>query len=120
MTYNFTERKPLLHYSEEEERATVFDSDLPDSPMPRRKKSNRQRKHKRRHLGKGLKGVKFSKGRLALRVGGFSGVQRLAPSQLIRFIPLAKLKQAARKVLQKSKGKTIKKRRKSKKRKSQA
>ncbi len=118
MTYNFTERKPLLHYSEEEERATVFDSELPNLSMSRRKKASKLRKHKQRHLGKGLKGIKFSKGRLAIRLGGFAGVQRVAPSQLIRFIPLTRLKQAARKVLQKSKGKTIRKRKRNKKRKN--
>jgi hypothetical protein len=61
-------------------------------------------------VGKGLKGIKFSKGRLALRLAGYSGVQRLAPSQLVRFIPLSKLKQAARKVLSRTGGKKIKKR----------
>lgn len=110
MTYNFSERKPLLHYSDQEERANFFDTEELDSSMPRRKRSGKQKKGKRQSTGKGLKGVKFSKGRLALRIGGYSGVQRLAPSQLVRYIPLAKLKQAARKVLAKTGGKKIKRR----------
>ena len=117
MTYNLTERKPLLHYSDQEERATFFDSDLLDSSMPRRKKSGNKKKYKGKSASRGLKGVKFSKGRLALRIGGYSGVQRLAPSQLVRFIPLSKLKQAARKVLQRSGGKKVKRRKKKGKRK---
>lgn len=118
MTFNFSERKPLLHYSENEERAHFFDTDSIDLSMPRRKRSGKTKKRKGRSAGKGLKGVKFSKGRLALRIGGYSGVQRLAASQLVRFIPLSKLKQAARKVLQRTGGKKTKKRRKGRKRKS--
>lgn len=110
MTYNFSEQKPLLHYSEEAERASFFDTEELDPSMPRRKKSGTKKRGKRRLVGKGLKGIKFSKGRLALRLAGYSGVQKLAPSQLVRFIPLSKLKQAARKVLTKTGGKKIKKR----------
>ncbi len=112
MTYNFSGKKSLLHYSENEERANFFDTEDFDSSMPRRSKLGKQKKGKRRSA---LKGVKFSKGRLALRIKGYSGVQRLAPSQLVRYIPLVNLKQAARKVLGHAGGKRTK-RRKSKKR----
>ena len=120
MTYNLSERKPLLHYSEEEERANFFDTDNLDSSMPRKKRSGKTRKAKGRSVAKGFKGIKFSKGRLSLRIGGYSGIQRLAPSQLVRFIPLSKLKQAARKVLQKSGGKKTRRRRKKGKRKNKS
>ena len=119
MTYNLSKKKPLLHYSENEERASFFDTELLDPSMPRRKNSGkRSKKNKRKSLGKGLKGIKFSKGHIALRIGGYSGVQKFAPSQLVRYIPLAKLKQAGKRVLQRTGGRKIKRRRKKGKRKS--
>ena len=38
-------------------------------------------------------------GRVKLRVTGYQGLQSLAPSSLIRFIPTTKLRLAARRVL---------------------
>ena len=78
-----------------------------------------KRKNSGKKQLKGTKGLKFSKGRLALRLAGF-GLQKLGASELVKFIPLSKLKQAAKKVLR---GKGTKKtkrtnRRKNKKRKS--
>ena len=46
--------------------------------------------------------VRLTKGRLSLRVAGFQGTHRLAPSALVRYIPLNKLKLAAKKVLRAS------------------
>ena len=43
--------------------------------------------------------VRVVNGRVALRVGGFPGVQRVGASQLVRFVPLNKLKAAAKRVL---------------------
>ena len=120
MTYNFSEKKPLLHYSENEERASFFDTEelaegrrqrqQQRSPsMPRKKKSGSTKKVGKRRF-QSLKGVKFSKGRLALHLKGYKGVQKLAPAQLVRYIPLTKLKQAARKVLSKFGEKKVRKR----------
>jgi hypothetical protein len=107
--------QPLVKYSQDLERASFFD-DVPDSSMPRSKKSKR----KGTASPKAVKGVRFIKGRIALRLSGY-GVQKLAAVDLVRFIPLSKLKQAAKKVL-KSKGirRTKKSKRKSKKQASSA
>ena len=115
MSFELSEQKPLLHYSEDEERAHFVDLDKVSVSMPRKKKTS----NKRRKAGKTTKGVRFQKGRLALRIRGYKGVQRIAPAQLVRFIALNKLKVAAKRVLQHSIGKkTLYKRKKSKKRKN--
>jgi hypothetical protein len=46
--------------------------------------------------------VRLTKGRLSLCVAGFQGTHRLAPSALVRYIPLNKLKLAVKKVLRAS------------------
>ena len=46
--------------------------------------------------------VRVIKGRLNLRVAGYKGIQKLAPSSVIPYIPLTKLRAAAKKVLGKS------------------
>ena len=71
-----------------------FDKNETTESMPR--KTSKSRKGKKRV--KSLKGIKFSSGRLLLRVPGY-GLQRLAPSDLVRFIPSVKLRSAAKKVL---------------------
>lgn len=103
MSYGFQENKLLVPYSENEERAQIINvSDL-ESSMPRKSKrlsKKRSKKSRRTTKGfKGFKGVKIVHGKLALKVLGYQGVQKLSPSQLIRFIPLNKLKTAAKKVL---------------------
>jgi hypothetical protein len=59
------------------------------------KKSRRKSSHRR---VKGAKGVRVTKGRVAIRVAGH-GVTKLAAAQLVRYVPLSKLKTAAKKVL---------------------
>jgi len=46
--------------------------------------------------------VRVINGRVSLRVGGFPGVQRVGASQLVRFVPLNKLRAAAKRVLGRS------------------
>jgi hypothetical protein len=53
---------------------------------------------------------------LSLRLAGF-GVQKLGASELVKYIPLSKLREAAKKVLR-GKGTRIKKRRRTRRRKS--
>lgn len=109
MSYGF-DAKPLLNYSDSQERASLVDSefDSKDS-MPRKYKRKSSRKIKR-----GLKGVRVTKGRISLKVSGYKGFQKLGASELIHYIPLSKLKAAAKKVLKRSGAKKTKKRRKGK------
>ena len=116
MVFGFSSDQPLLKFSENEERAS-FIEDKEDTSMSRSKggKGGKRKKTGKRAL-KGTKGLKFSKGRLAFRLAGF-GLQKLGASELVKFIPLSKLKQAAKKVLR-GKGTKPTKRRKNKKCKS--
>jgi hypothetical protein len=106
-------QQPLLSYSDRQERATLV-RDFVDSPElsmpPRRRRGrpsrvgggasagHRRRKGVRKHRVKGAKGVRVTKGRVAIRLAGH-GVTKLAASQLVRYVPLSKLKSAAKKVL---------------------
>jgi len=53
----------------------------------------------RRRKSRGVSKIRIVKGKVALRIGGFPGVQRVGASQLVRFVPLNKLRSAAKKVL---------------------
>jgi hypothetical protein len=100
---------PLLSYSDRQERATLV-RDLVDGShsMPPRKRGvgrrpraagkGRKRKSTSHRRVKGAKGVRVTKGRVAIRLAGH-GVTKLAASQLVRYVPLSKLKSAAKKVL---------------------
>jgi len=111
---------PLVSYSETLQRASVFNpnseeqdeeeeedsglsdeeeefSDFSESSMPARRK--RGAGGGRRGKVKG--GHRLKAGRINLRIPGF-GLQKLGASQLVRFIPLSKLKVAAKKVLKAS------------------
>lgn len=46
-----------------------------------------------------MRGVRIVRGRVALRVRGFAGLQHLGASDLVRFVPLSKLRSAAKKLL---------------------
>jgi len=46
--------------------------------------------------------VRLVKGRLSLKVAGYPGVHRFGASQLIQFVPLNKIKVAAKKILSQS------------------
>lgn len=106
--------QPLVKYSNDSERASFFD-DIEDTSMPRRKGS----KGRGKKSVKGTKGVRFSQGRISLRLPGY-GVQKLAAVDLVRYVSLSKLKQAAKKVLR-SRGirRTTKRRKGSKRQKKQ-
>ena len=111
----FASNRPLLNFSTKDERATLLPIESELMPQRRRRRgvaatssqritrsaSGRKRLAKRRkgRRVKSTKGIRLIKGRLALRVAGYSGLQRIAPSQLVRFVPLSKLKTAAKRVL---------------------
>ncbi len=48
---------------------------------------------------KRFRGIRIAKGQVALRVPGYKGVQKVSASQLVRFVPLVKLKTAAKRIL---------------------
>jgi len=104
MTFDSFGRKPILHYSENQERAILFDNEPKDS-MPARRRRRSSRKSKRR-VGSSRKlkgGHRINKGRISVRLSGF-GLQKLPASQLIRFVPLKCIKTAAKRILGKSGG----------------
>ena len=122
MNYGETSEEPLLKYSEDCERASYLDDyDTDEEDYHHHKKNNSMPKKRRIRKGKNrsgkkfkskTKGIKLTKGKVSIRLAGL-GVQRLGSSDLIKFVSLGKLKEAARKFLQ-SKG-IVKKRRKGRK-----
>ena len=70
----------------------------------------RSRSKAPRRKAAGVK-VRVVKGRVRLRVAGYSGVQSLSPSHLVKHISSAKLRLAAKKVLRLTKKKSGGKRR---------
>jgi hypothetical protein len=102
MSHGANERKPLLNFSETQERASLIDTDFEEDSMARKRKGRKSKKGKRVLVGIKRKGVKLNKGRLKIRVAGYQGVQSLTASELVRHIPLSKLRAAAKKVLKRS------------------
>ena len=102
MSHGSEERKPLLNYSDTLERASLIDTDIEEDSMPRRRKSSRAGGRRRKLGGSKRKGVRVNKGRIGLRVAGYQGLQHLSASELIRYVPLSKLRVAAKKVLNRS------------------
>jgi hypothetical protein len=120
MNHDYVSEEPLLRYSADCERASFLDDDddkETDGSMPKKKGSKKKAKKTKRRSGttKTAKGVKFSKGKVSIRLGGL-GLKKLGASELVRHISLSKLKIAAKKFLQ-SKGQLPKKRRKGRKKK---
>jgi hypothetical protein len=101
-----TTRKPLLTFSQHQNRAAILDIEekLPLSAGASAKKNRRKRTATANTQRKGRRSpaVKVVKGQLLLRVPGYSGYQRLGASQLVPFIPLKKLRQAAKRALRAS------------------
>jgi hypothetical protein len=101
-----TTRKPLLTFSQHQNRAAILDIEekLPLSAGASAKKNRRKRTATANTQRKGRRSpaVKVVKGQLLLRVPGYSGYQRLGASQLVPFIPLKKLRQAAQRALRAS------------------
>lgn len=82
--------------------------------MPAKKKKTRK---SRKGSSGGSSKPRVIKGRVNIRVAGYPGVQKVAPSQLIPFLPVTKLKAAAKKALgdkRQKKKKTTRRRKKKK------
>ena len=101
---NPTEHKSLLNYLDTDERATLVDieSDSDSMSPRRRRRSKRKSSRRRKTVRRGLKGVRVTKGRINLKIAGYSGIQKLGASELIHYIPLSKLKAAAKRVLKRA------------------
>ena len=68
----------------------------------------RQQRRRRAKTVKRAK-VRVVKGHLTLKVAGYPGLHRFGASQLIQFVPLNKIKVAAKKILVQSNKKGVKK-----------
>ena len=96
MNFN-TQRKLLVKYSNPS-RATLLPSTFaPSSSMPR---ARQQRRRKAKTVKRAK--VRVVKGHLTLKVAGYPGLHRFGASQLIQFVPLNKIKVAAKKFLSQS------------------
>lgn len=84
-------RKPLVKF-ETDGQAKLVSSSMPG----KRKRTGRQSKKSR---SSGTTKPRVIKGRVNVRVAGYKGVQKVPPSQLIPFLPSAKVRQAAKKAL---------------------
>lgn len=77
-------------------------------PPPTRRKRSQSRSSKRKRSSSRRGGrrsktrvtkVRLINGKVVLRIQGYPGVQRVGASQLVRFVPLNKLKTAAKRAL---------------------
>jgi len=99
--------RPFVEFSPQQDRASLMTALSSSSPLSRsstsssggrRRRSRRRRQPSRRRNTRSTR-VRVIHGRVALRVGGYPGLQHLGASQLVRFVPLNKLRAAARRVL---------------------
>jgi hypothetical protein len=90
-------RKPLVRF-ETSDRAQLISA---SNSMPSRKRSRTAK----RRTTKGR--PRLVNGRVSLRVSGFSGTQRIPPSALIPYLPVTKLRAAAKRALNSSKSKKV-------------
>lgn len=107
--------RPLLRFEAHEKAKVVstHSSPLTATSTEETTKTSMKRKgaYKKRRVGRGRKGSsrkktgrvgkrpRVVKGRVQLKISGYSGVQRLPPSSLIPFLPIARIKAAAKRAL---------------------
>jgi len=93
-------QQPIVPYSSSESRANLMS--FGGQPTRRRKRS-KSKSRRPSSQGKRTKSrvtkVRLVKGKVALRIRGYPGVTRLGASQLVKFVPLNKLKIAAKRAL---------------------
>jgi hypothetical protein len=80
-------RSPLVKF-DSSERASIVS-------MPARTRSSKRKRKTKVTKGK----LRVVKGRVNLRLSGYSGVQKIPPGSLIPYLPLNKVRAAAKKVL---------------------
>jgi len=88
-------QRPFVEFSPHQERASLMSVGGRHSQTRSRSTKRKGRRRKSSRVSK----IRIVKGKVALRIGGFPGVQRVGASQLVRFVPLNKLRSAAKKVL---------------------
>lgn len=102
MTF-LVKQKPLLAFSANNDRAFIVENQPVLSAVVEKNKTQKvgpkKRRSKQRKKGSS---VKIVKGQISLRVPGYQGFQRLAVSLLLRFIPIKRLRQAAKSALKTS------------------
>jgi hypothetical protein len=99
MTFGYS--KPLLNFSASENRATLLTEDsVPDQEITKHTPKKKPRKGTKT---RGSRGIRIVKGQVAFRVPGYTGVQKFAATQLVKFVPIGKLKTAAKRILKTSK-----------------
>jgi hypothetical protein len=97
-------KKPFVSFSTNEDRANLMTFGGLQSTR-RRKRSKSQGRKRRRTASRGRRPrtrvtkVRIVNGRVALKVAGYPGYQRVGASQLVRFVPLNKLRIAAKRAL---------------------
>lgn len=95
-------RKPLLRF-ETSERAQLISTSMPAAGKRRRRTGKKASSSKR---------PRVVKGRVSIKVPGYKGLQKVAPSSLIPYLPTSKLRQAAKRALGASgKKKTVRRKR---------
>ena len=98
MTFGYS--KPLLNFSASENRATLLTEDsVPDQEIT---KHTPKRKPRKGTKTSGTRGIRIVKGQVIFRVPGYR-VQKFAATQLVKFVPIGKLKAAAKRILKTSK-----------------
>lgn len=96
-------QQPIVPYSSSENRANLMS--FSGTPPTRRRKPSKSRSSKRgqsnqpRRTKKRVTKVRLVKGKVALRIRGYPGVTKIGASQLVQFVPLEKLKTAAKRAL---------------------
>lgn len=105
-------QQTIVPYSKSENRANLMSYSGQAGATNRRKRSQsksgqkrrpsstkRQPPQRRRRNKTRVTKVRLVKGKVSLRIQGYPGTQKIGASQLVRFIPLNKLKIAAKRVL---------------------
>jgi hypothetical protein len=97
---------PLLNFSASDKRATLLTEDL--NLVSNQEPTNYTAKKKPTKGTKtsgtqGTRGIRISKGKVVFHVPGYPGVQRFAATQIVQFVPISKLKAAAKRILKTSK-----------------
>ena len=95
-------RKPPLVRFSTQNRAILLSTAANSMPKTRRSKRVASRTGRKRSVvtsKRGGKQVRIVKGKVVVKVGGYPGTHRFAAGQLIRFVPLNRIKLAAKRVL---------------------
>ena len=96
----FGSLKPLLNFSASDKRATLLTED--SVPVQEITKHTPKRKPRKGTKTSGTRGIRIVKGQVIFRVPGYR-VQKFAATQLVKFVPIGKLKAAAKRILKTSK-----------------